>query len=238
MNELKHDWLTDGIIDYEFKKYILLAYLKTIREKFDQTELYPFLSDLVFHYKNLLKVKSNKELIYESFPKTITKADFRKLKFSYKKLVYDGEVMSEIEDIISFAIPKMEQRINEGKELYEFVEDNLELSPIGLIPIYKEEGYLLLHQDAGRDVTVFRYQLKMFEKADENYRAISTEYLGQEMHSISRTFESIKLDLVKKYTYLPNPATYLVVSKLNFPVSQTVLPIAKRLLVRHLSVAA
>ncbi|MBV6642098.1 MAG: hypothetical protein KI791_15375 [Cyclobacteriaceae bacterium] len=238
MNELKHDWLTDGIIDYEFKKYILLAYLKTIKEKFDQTELYPFLSDLVFHYKNLLQVKANKELIYESFPKSITKADFRKLKFSYKKLVYDGEVMGEIEDIISFAIPKMEQRIKEGKELYEFVEDNLELSPIGLIPIYKEEGYLLLNQDAASDVKIFRYQLKMFEKADESYRAISTEYLGQEMHSISRTFESIKLDLVKKYTYLPNPATYLVVSKLSFPIPQTVLPIAKRLLVRHLSVAA
>ncbi|XOV90834.1 MAG: hypothetical protein ACFHWX_11555 [Bacteroidota bacterium] len=237
MNELKHDWLTDGIIDYEFKKYILLAYLKTIREKFDQTELYPFLSDLVFHYKNLLQVKANKELIYESFPKTITRADFKKLKFSYKKLVYDGEVMGEIEDIISFAIPKMEQRIDEGKELYEFVERNLEFTPIGLIPIYKEEGYLMINQDATSDVNIFRYQVKMFEKADENYRAISTEYIGQEMYSISRTFESIKLGLVKKYTFMPNPATYLVVSKLNFPVSQTVLPIAKRLLVRHLSAA-
>ncbi len=237
MNELKHDWLTDGIIDYEFKKYILLAYLKTIRERFDETKLYPFFSDLVFHYKNLLQVKANKELIYESFPKSITKADFKKLKFMYKKLVYDGEVMNEIEDIISFAIPKMEQRINEGKELYEFVEQNLELSSIGLIPIYKQEGYLLLNQDAGSDVNIFRYQLKMFEKADESYRAISTEYIGQEMRSISRTFETIKLDLVRRYSYLPNPATYLIVSKLKFPVSQTVLPIAKRLLVRHLSVA-
>lgn len=237
MNELKHDWLTDGIIDYEFKKYILMAYLKTIREKFDQTELYPFLSDLVFHYRNLLKVKSNKEIIYESFPKSITKADFKKLKFMYKKLVYDGEVMNEIEEIISFAIPKMEQRIREGKELYEFVEHNLELSSVGVIPIYKEEGYLLINQDKDSDVNIFRYHITMFERADENYRGITTEYLGQEMRSISKTYESMKLDLIRRYSQLPNPATYLVVSKLNFPVPQTLLPIAKRLLVRHISAA-
>ncbi len=237
MNELKHDWLTDGIIDYEFKKYILLAYLKTIKEKFDRSELYPFLSDLVFHYKNLVKVKANKELIYESFPKSITKADFKKLRFMYKKLVYEGEVMSEIEDIISFAIPQMEQRIQEGKELYDFVEDNLEISPIGLIPMYTREGYLLINQEKNTDINIFRYQITMFERADENYRGISTEYIGQEVRSISNTYERIKLDLVRKFTELPNPATYLIVSKLKFPVPQTLLPIAKRLLVRHLSVA-
>jgi hypothetical protein len=26
MNKLKDNWLTDGLIDYEFKKYQLLAY--------------------------------------------------------------------------------------------------------------------------------------------------------------------------------------------------------------------
>ena len=237
MNKLKHDWLTDGMIDYEYKKYILLAYLKDIRKHFNQAELYPFLSDLLFHFKNLQKVKSNKEIIYESFPKSISKADFKKLQFTYKKMIHDGEVMKEIEDIISFALPRLKEGIEEGKELYEFVEDNIEFSPIGLTPIYTNEGYLLINQDTAKDVGIYRYQLTVFESSNENYRGISTEFLGIEMKSLSKSYQAMKLDLVKKYTYLPNPATYLIVSKLSFPVIQTLLPVAKRLLVRHLSAA-
>jgi hypothetical protein len=30
MVELKQDWLTDGIIDFEYKKYMLLAYLQQV----------------------------------------------------------------------------------------------------------------------------------------------------------------------------------------------------------------
>ena len=76
MEQLKHDWLTEGLIDFEYKKYILLAYLKDIRKRFDVNQLYPFMSDLVFHYRNILKVKESKKLMYENFPETLSKADF------------------------------------------------------------------------------------------------------------------------------------------------------------------
>jgi hypothetical protein len=42
------------------------------------------------------------------------------------------------------------------------------------------------------------------------------------------TFENIKLDLVKRYKHLPNPATYLVESKYVLPLEETLLPIAKK----------
>ena len=49
MEKLSQDWLTQGLIDFEYKKYVLLAYLKTAKESFGRVELYPFLTDLVFH---------------------------------------------------------------------------------------------------------------------------------------------------------------------------------------------
>lgn len=235
MGNLKHDWLTEGMIDYEYKKYVLLAYLQDIKKRFNLTELYPFLSDLVFHYRNLQRIKDSKQLIYESFPKTITKADFKKLEFTYHKIIQDDDMMKELEDIIAFALPQMEKTINEGKELYEFVEENLEIGPVGVTPIYAREGYMLVNQDAARDVSIFRYQLSVFENSEENYRGISTSYVQDDFRDFSRSFEQIKLDLVRKFKELPNPATYLVVSKLSFPLPQTILPVAKRLLVRLIS---
>ena len=69
MEKLSKDWLTQGLIDFEYKKYVLMAYLQTVKSSFGKVELYPFMADLVFHYRNLQALKENKALIRESFPK-------------------------------------------------------------------------------------------------------------------------------------------------------------------------
>ncbi len=235
MEKLKHDWLTEGLIDYEYKKYILLAYLKDIKKRFNQSELYPFMSDLVFHYRNLLKVKQSKELMYDSFPQTLSKADFNKLQLTYNKIINDDEVMKQIEEILLFALPKIESTLEEGKELFEFVEENIEMEPVGVSPIYANEGYLFINQNSSSDISIYRYQVTLFEHAEEKFRSISTEFLMNEVKAVSKTYENIKLELTRRIVELPNPATYLAVSKLKFPLEQTVLPVAKRMLVRYLA---
>ena len=238
MENLKKDWLTSGLLDFEYKKYVLLAYLKAVKNKFKRNELFPFLSDLVFHYNNLNAIRENKKLIYENFPETISKADFRKLKITYKKIVDDDELMVEIEEIITYALPQFEYTLNEGKEIYEFIESNLTLTPVGLTPIYAQEGYLLLNQGESREVNVYRYLVSIFQNEEEEYRGIHTEYLTQSSYSITRTFESIKLELIKRHKDLPNPATFLIRSSFVYPISQTLLPMAKRLLIREISNSA
>ncbi len=235
MENLKQDWITDGLIDFEYKKYLLLAYLKKVKENFDYSRLYPFMSELVFHYRNLLEVKANKSIMYENFPKSISKADFSKLRISYKQIIEDDEVMSEIEQILDYAIPRMKNVIEDGKELYEFVESNLELNPVGVEPLYKKEGYLFIAKENDQQVKIFQYQLSVFESSNESYRGVSTEYKTTETRSISNTYEQIKVNLAKKNKSLPNPATFLVFSKLSFPLSETLLPIAKRILVKSIS---
>ncbi len=238
MQKLKHDWLTEGLIDYEYKKYILLAYLKDVKKRFNQSELYPFLSDLLSHYKNLLKVKHSKELISDYFPQKLSKADIEKLQLSYDKIIKDDEVMEEIEEILGFALPKIKSTLDEGKEIYEFVEENIEMESVGVSPLYQDEGYLFINHEASKDVSIYRYQMTFFEHADEKYRSISTEFISNQMKSLSNTFENIKVGLAKTITQLPNPATFLAISKLKFPLEETVLPVAKRMLVKHLALAS
>lgn len=235
MDKLKHDWLTEGLIDYEYKKYILLAYLKDVGKRFNQSELYPFMSDLIFHYRNLIKVRESKKILYENFPESLTEADFNKLRLTYSKVVNDDEVMQQIEEIIAFAIPKMKGMLEEGKELFEFVEENIQLEPVGVSPIYSDEGYLFINQELSSDVSIFRYQLTFFEHSEEKFRSMSTEFLMNEFRGISKTFENIKIQLTKQFTELPNPATYLAYSKLTFPLNETILPVAKRMLVQYLT---
>ena len=237
MEKLKHDWLTEGLIDYEYKKYILLAYLKDVKKRFHQSELYPFMADLVFHYRNLVKVKDSKKLMYENFPQSLSKADFRKLQLTYDKIVNDDEVMQQIEEILMFALPKVKETLEEGKELFEFVEENIEMEPVGVSPLYADEGYLFINQDYSRNVSIYRYQMTFFEHSEERFRSMSTEFLMTEIKGVSMTYEGLKIALTKQFVELPNPATYLAISKLKFPLEETLLPVAKRMLVRRISVA-
>ncbi|MBK7032936.1 MAG: hypothetical protein IPH49_06685 [Ignavibacteria bacterium] len=46
--------------------------------------------------------------------------------------------------------------------------------------------------------------------------------------------EDLKLALVEQHQDMPNPATFLMDSDLDFPFDETILPVAKRKLMRRL----
>jgi hypothetical protein len=238
MEKLSKDWLTQGLIDFEYKKYVLMAYLKTVKESFSRVELYPFMGDLVFHYRNLMAVKENKTLIKESFPKEISLEEFKKLELSYRLLVEDDAVMSELESIIEFAIPHIKDSLEEGSVIYEYVQSQCEISPIGVTPLYANEGYLFVTQPPEKETSVYRYQVSIFEASQEQLRSLNTQFIECVEKNMLNTYERIKLDLIKKFKDLPNPAAYLILSKMKFPFTETLMPVAKRLFVRHISEAA
>lgn len=235
MEKLSKDWLTQGLIDFEYKKYLLLAYLQTAKKSFGKVELYPFLADLVFHYRNLVAVKENKTLIRDSFPKELSLEEFNKLEISYKELVEDDAIMSELESIIEFAIPQIKDSLQEGTVIYEYVESQCEISPVGVTPLYANEGYLFVTQPPEKETKVYRYQVSIFEDSKEQLRSLNTQFVENVDKHPLYTYENIKLDLIRRYKDLPNPAAFLLLSKMKFPFSETLMPVAKRLFVKHIS---
>lgn len=238
MEKLSKDWLTQGLIDFEYKKYLLLAYLQAARKSFDKVELYPFLADLVFHYRNLMSVKENKSLIRESFPKEISQEEIKNLELRYREIIEDDAIMSELDEIIEFALPKIEESLKEGTVIYEYVESKCEISPIGVTPLYAKEGYLFVTMPPETETNVYRYQVSIFEDSKEQLRSLNTQFLEVVDKTSLYPYERIKMDLVKRYKDLPNPAAYLLISKIRVPFTETLMPVAKRLFVKHISQAA
>lgn len=235
MNQLSVNWLTEGLIDAEYKKYVLLAYLQEVTRKFDERKLYPFLSDLVYHYRSLLTLQKNKEAASGQFPKKIEKIDLENFTVEYEKVMNDDYFLDEIETILNFAIPKLQEHLNNGTEIYEFVETKIDIVPIGIIPLRSDEGYLLISNGNSTETQAFTYRITIFDSALEKYRAIKTNFFDHYTRSLSNSYESIKLDLIKRNKDLPNPATFAVQSSYTFPLHETLLPVAKRNLVRLLS---
>lgn len=235
MNQLSANWLTEGLIDFEYKKYILLGYLQKVSQSFDERKLYPFLADLIFHHQNLWVIRKNKQVVSDQFPRKIKKIDVDNFKLIYEKMMHDHSYIEEVEQILNYAIPKIEQHLRDGKAIYQFVEDKLAVHPVGIVPLQADEGYLLLSNGKTSDTAVYGYHITIFENAVEKYRAIKTSYLESYSRRFSNTFQYIKLDLIKRRKELPNPATFVVTSEVTLPIKETLLPIAKRSLVRFIS---
>ncbi|HEY5919861.1 MAG TPA: hypothetical protein VIU13_20725 [Chryseolinea sp.] len=235
MEKLSKDWLTQGLIDFEYKKYLLMAYLQTVKSSFGKVELYPFLADLVFHYRNLQALKENKALIRDSFPKELSLEEFRKLELSYREMIEDDVVMGELESIINFALPQIKDSLQEGSIIYEYVESQCEISPVGVTPLYAKEGYLFVTQPPEKETNIYRYQMSIFEGSQEQLRSLNTEFLERVEKNPSNTYERLKLELIRKFKDLPNPAAYLILARMKFPFAETLMPVAKRLFVKHIS---
>jgi hypothetical protein len=235
---LSKDWITQGLIDFEYKKYLLLAYLQGVRGSFEKVELYPHLAELVFHYRNLQDLKKSKLLLRDAFPKELSLDDLQKLEISYRMLVEDDAVMEELETIIDYALPQFKNSLQEGSSIYEHVESQCEISPIGVTPLYANEGYLFVSQPPEKETDIYRYQISIFEDSNEQYRGLQTTYVETQVRSLASTYENIKLGLVRRYKDFPNPATFLALSKSKFPQIETLLPVVKRLFVKHLSKVA
>ncbi|GAA4331797.1 hypothetical protein [Flaviaesturariibacter amylovorans] len=238
MKQLSQTWFAEGYIDFELKKYTLLAYLKEINTYFNENKLYPQLSDLVFHYNNLVAFRDNKKYLQEQFPKRFTGVQIEQLQLLYEQMIEDSDVMQELEEIIHYSADKMKTSISSGAEIYEFVEEHLAIAPVGIIPLDTQEGYFFLTAGDSHHTRVYQYRLSIFEKHDERYRSMKTAYIEELRRSLFITYEHMKYELIKTRGDLPNPAVYRIETGLAFPIDETLLPIAKRSLVKFLTVAA
>ena len=238
MKSLYETWFAEGRIDFELKKYTLLAYLQEVNKYFNENKLYPQLADIIFHYNNIVAFRENKKYLQEHFPKKLTGIQMEKLQILYEQMIEDDELMQELEDIIHYSASRIKRTIHNGTEIYEFVEEKINITPVGLIPLDTKEGYFFLSSGNIKSTRVYHYRLSFFEKHDEKYRSIKTAFVDNWVRSISSTYEHIKAELIKQRKDLPNPAVYSIETELAFPIDETLLPIAKRSLVKFISEAA
>ncbi|HEV7231918.1 MAG TPA: hypothetical protein VGO45_11345 [Bacteroidia bacterium] len=238
MSKLSPHWITEKHIDFEYKKYMLLAWLQEVDQQFDQVRLYPPLAELVEHYRNAKALKENKQQLSDSFSQRMQGLDMENMKILFDKISKDDRLMEEIENILEFSLPRFLHYLGEGKKIYELVEKETNILPVGLVPLRSDMGYLFLRGGQSANTEVYEYEVSIFEQPEDKYRALHTTYVTTYTSSFIHTYVSIKTDLIRANAHLPNPAVYAVETGMDVPFSETFLPVAKRMLMRTLSTEA
>ncbi len=148
-------------------------------------------------------------------------------------MFFDDETMSQLEEIVQYAIPQFKSHIEEGKSIYDFLESEMSLEPVGISPLYQKEGYLMLSQEESKDILIYRYKISLFQNSIDRFKGIMLQFIKNVRQSLVNTVEQIKLSLIKEYKELPNPATYRIHSKYQIPIQESLIPISKRLLLKN-----
>lgn len=212
MERLRPGWFLHGLWDEEYQRYRLLAYLKHVQVAFFAQRLYPPLSDLIESYEEL-----------------------RSLAQAQQATAVLEDSTDTLYRIIQFAIPKLEESIQEGQQIYDLIARHLQVEVVGLIPLYKAEGYLFLRRGGEKVVRAYRYEIRPIQDK-EGLVGIRLEPVEEFVFSILATpFTILRERLLKAHKDLPTPLTLVVESPLEVPLQETLLPIIKRNLPRWIA---
>ncbi|MFW5955429.1 MAG: hypothetical protein ACOCSK_01670 [Rhodothermales bacterium] len=224
-----------GLRDVEQTQYEILAALGDIRRAFSQNEIYPHLADLIGLIRTLTDILSESDNITRRRPDWLEEQVMNQLTPTRATRAHDTPVHI-ITDMIEWALPHIQRAVDEGKTIYEFVENHLNMTEVGVLPAYMDEGYLIISDLEGRAVHIRRFEVSLFGGSDDSYRTLKTIHVKSISHEAVRPSPgSIKLELLSENRDLPNPATFAIESAIEFPFRSTLLPVAKRKFMRHLS---
>lgn len=233
METLSENWMTERLIDFEYKKYVLLDYMQKVKAHFNEQKLYPDFAELIAHYKNLVSLKNNTISLENGFKKTVKGIDYEKLALVYENTVND-ETLSELKKIIEFSEPLFVDELQKGKTIFDFAEKHILTNHIGILPIYKKEGYFILYPYKSRQVFIYYYSFSKINLLQQEVYGLNCNYFSNYTLSLSNTVDKVKLHIIDANPQLPNPAVYLFKANADLPNNETFLPIAKRLLYKNL----
>jgi hypothetical protein len=232
MKKLQPDWFTQNWIDAEYQKYVVLAYLQAVQQNFVEHKLWPDLPELRSHYDAGIRFSRGKGTLNAAFPKRISRVTGPPPRIEYKSEVTDPDFMTEMDAIMEFALPRFQAMLTEGQQRWADIAKSLTLAPVGLLPLRPEEGYLLIQATDQAETQVYYFCLTLYSDQEPGGRLVQLRFVEAIRKSFVNTVENIKLDLIRRHRHIPNPATFMLETECHYPVQETLLPIARHLLVQ------
>lgn len=235
MGPLKLDLFLNPYQDFEKAQYQVLGALQQSRVAFSRNVIYPHLGWLIHLHEQLETIAQQFEQLRASTQGDVEGIDLEAARVLRRAPELGDEQLHVIEELIRWSIPHIREAIEEGRTIFEFVDEHSELEEVGLVPSYTDEGYLIVPDPQAELVHILQYTMSIYTGADEQYRSLKTTHVKSLREQNVRVPPSaIKMELLSERRDLPNPATYFCEVGLDFPYEPTMLPVAKRKLMRYL----
>ncbi len=238
MRNLTLDIFTSSVEDQELSEYKVLAALKKYSDKLHKNLLYPSFGELIELWNMLHSLINQRKYLFNSKTHKISGTDFTDEKPLYEAETeeYDDYSLSKLFDFITWATPKIKEVINEATAIFDFVESELSIEPVGIVPFYANEGYFSIPENGEGTIHVYRFKITNVFDSDVPFSTITTEHIERiPISKFDFKADEFRIELTKKYPDLPSPAVYNICTTLDMPFNETILPVAKRKITRLLA---
>ena len=238
MKNLSQNWFIDGLIDTEYKQYVLLAYLQEVEKVFSKYMLFPVYDELQSHQRTLSDYKKKKELMKNNFPQVLKEIDLKNHNLIYKSQIIEDTFLKTVDEIVEWSMPQINKFVDEGNKIYSNIHENIEIEPVGLMPFNLSVGFLLLPDRKTKKIKVFNYSVTLYANS-YGVKEVHTRYITSFNHTIINTPEKIKTELIlhpkHKFMEIPVvPATFFVLTNYYYPVESSLLPVVKNKLLEKI----
>lgn len=222
--------------DFEKRQYQILEALKRIRRQFRSNRIYPELGKMVDLYRDLKSLSDRVKELRDELPKRIKEIDLQKMQIIREPVYVDPANLADVERMVDWGLPLVKKTMDEGVAVFEYVDENTKIERVGIMPQYQDEGYVFVPDYEQRELKLYHFEISIFHSSEDTYRSLRTRIVDRvTWGGALQSPNAIKLDLIEKYREMPNPATFSVDTEVECPYRETLFPVAKRKLVRHLS---
>jgi len=232
MNRQLIDSFTNSGEDAEITTYKILGVLKEYLTNIRRNKLYPTLTDLVS-----LSVRIESMIIQTLEPKE----QFDNLcgdsdeDFSVFGNLDAGEVYSDAStELLKWTRTQLYPILDEGIAVYEFVDENMDLQIINGNSFYKDNGYLIIPEHKTSQFNIYSFHCILFKTDEAPIKSVKTLFLQSlpmsNTESVTSQFQTIVDNITNKT--LP---VYYCNTDLDFPYEETIFQIARKKLLKVLS---
>lgn len=207
--------------DPEAARYRLLAAFADARRAFAANCVYPHLAALIDVRRALASLADARARHATHGPVTGVDWDAGRLV----RTPDDGAPALLAEDLAEWSLPMLDAAIEEGRALYDFADEHATLAPVGLVPRYQQEGFLIVSTDDA--VAALRYHASVLAGPDGRRLSLRTRALEAPLAPDAPPADW-KAQLAPLADDLPAPAAFHVHADLDLPLGATLVPLAKR----------
>lgn len=223
MDTNKFAWLTEGTVDYELKRYKMLAILKKLKERLANNEVWPVIEEVEEQLDNLYKTKYEIE-VKDGNNKVAKDIDFINFEIVYEELYNDKtEEYRIVDSIVEDAIIEFGDIYMDARKLWREIEKTIKLTWIPEKPGILKEGYAIItHEEM-----CYAYSFIKPSKMKNSWRSLKLELVEK--------FEFSNTNIVKFYDDVQDEEESLMFCRITsqvsgLPFDEALIPIAKSVL--------
>jgi len=202
-------WLTADPIDFEHKKYLMLAYQQKMLHDLTRKKLYPNLTDIVDRLAYVNDFLRNM-VDLENSAVAIDHIDWLKKEVIYKTKITD-ETFEEVRDIAIMSRDILADLYIRYKNFYDEVDGSIVISGTKFTVFDKYDGYLQVKYDMGKKEKIMYYDI---------YRVMFPEPTFH-LHTSKASMKQYFGERFKKNIFE-------VIMNENYPAKETAIPVFRR----------